>query len=508
MGTVDLPKRGKTARPKTRSAYNPGTGEDRQDDALERIFREHSGRFSKRLGAKLPAEAMPRLDEKVYNFISQNYRIISGSIPLSLQSHNELIHHGSAEKNAAVNNTAIEMMLESLGGADRFNTGEIEKSTKQWGIDDLEAHTNNMLRRKAGIGSVVNSQKANSVAACVFKDNAKKPKTVTDLRLTVNIPETELIDPETRFKAGAAYLVKEIICKRLHESIDREINAEDNDPDDFLDRFLNQRVEINSADLEQHLQKIDKHDEIEELRDKGFAAASNLIVSILNAVNLDCQFLENHKEKRELMIREYEETDEDVLPDEHYQIMLRYFSKARLLEEREVYNERLRALSVETQRFWDLLEVIYQDSKSVFKVNDFEDLVRKNKSRINELIKNRAGGGAGYYDPQNPVEAPLAAPQGEKQKIQVLLARMEERIKNISDSMYPVERQISEERLSILKNELSCIEDGINPYNLQPGILVDIDLTSIKRKRTTLDSIAAALGRFLNSVSSCFNDMI
>ena len=110
------------------------------------------------------------------------------------------------------------------------------------------------------------------------------------------------------------------------------------------------------------------------------------------------------------------------------------------------------------------------------------------------------------YDPQKPIEASFAAAQGEKEKIRVLLAKMEERIKNISDSMYPVERQISEERLALLKEEFSSVEDDIDPYNLQPGILVDIELTSIKRKRSTLDSMSLALGRFLDNVSGCFRD--
>jgi len=85
---------------------------------------------------------------------------------------------------------------------------------------------------------------------------------------------------------------------------------------------------------------------------------------------------------------------------------------------------------------------------------------------------------------------------------------MEERIKNISDNMYPVERQITEERLSLLEKEFLCFENCINPYSLQPGILVDIDLTSIKRKRTTLDSMASALGLFLDNVSNCFRNVI
>jgi hypothetical protein len=439
----------------------------------------------------------------VYNFISQNYRIISGSFPLGHNHDDELIRHNSgnsAGKNAGIKNTAIEVMLENEGGVDQFNTGEIEKSNRRRGIDDLEAHTDNMLRRKAGVGSVVDSQKANSVVACVFKDNAKKPKTVTDLRLAVNIPETELIDPETRYKARAMYLVKDIICKHLHESLDKKINIEEDG--DFPDSLLNDRIETDSLNQEEYLKNIDSSDEFEEIRSRGFSAASNLIVSILNAVNLDCQFLENLKDRREILLREYEDTDDSVLPDEHYQIRLRYFNKKQLLAERAAYDDQLKNLSGETRRLWDLLEVIYQDSKSVFKVNDFEDLAKKNKSRIKELVKNGTGGS--WYDPQKIMEVPLAATQGEREKMRILLAKMEERIKNISDNMYPSERQITQERLSMLENEFSSLENFINPWNLQPGILVDIDLSSIKRKRTTLDAMAASLGCFIDNVSNGF----
>jgi len=493
MGTVDLPKSGKTARPQTRDAYHPKTGENRQE-SLDRIIRKQAGRFLNQLGAKLPADYLPH-DDKVYNFISQNYRILSGSFPLTPDSA------ASAENSSAVKNTAIKMMLESEGGVDRFNTGEIEKSRadSQWGAGDLEAYTDNILRHKAGVGSVVDSQKADLVVACVFKDNAKKPKTVTDLRLSVNVPETQLIDSEARFIASAAYITREIICKYLSESIDNaEIlkTASKEEAVKFLDGLLNGRLEINPSDHDEYPQNLDGCDEIEEIRSRGFSAAANMIVSILNAVNLDCQFLENLKDRRELLIREYEDTDDSVLPDERYQIRLRYFSRKRLLEERAVYDGRLKNISIETLRLWDLLEVIYQDSKSVFKVNDFEDLVRKNKNRIKDS-----------FDSPKPVEETLAAPNGEKETVRVLLAKLEERIKSISDSMYPVERQITQERLSLLEEEFSNIENCINPYNLQPGLLVDIDLTSIKRKRTTLDSVSVALGRFLDNVSSCFRDM-
>jgi len=497
MGTVDLPKSVKTARPQAQGAYIPKTGENRQA-SLDRIFREQAGRFLSRLGAKLPADFIPP-DEKVYNYINQNYKLISGSFPQSLQSHGHGIRGDSR---------AIKMMLENEGG--QFNTGEIEKSSgsRQWDAGNLEAYTDNMLRHKAGIGSVVDSQKVNSVASCVFKDNAIKPKTVTDLRLSLNIPETELIDSESSFMASAAFLSREL-CGYLYESIDRaEIlkTAAKEEAVNFLDTLLNERIKIDSLDQAgyEYLQNTDSSEEFEEIRDKGFSAASNLIVSILNGVNLDCQFLENLKDRREILLREYEDTDDSVLPDERYQIRLRYFNKKQLLGERVAYDDRLKVLSCETRRLWDLLEVIYQDSKSVFKVNDFEDLVRKNKNRINDLIKD--GTGKSSSDSQKPAETPLPAAHGEKEEIRVLLAKMEERIKNISDSMYAVERQITEERLSLLEKEFSYFENRINPYNLQPGILVDIDLTFIKRKRTTLDAMSKALGRFLDNAAGCFRE--
>jgi hypothetical protein len=485
MGTVDLPKSGKKISPQTRGVYLPNTGENRRD-SLERIFREQSGRVSSQLGARLPPEALPRrdLDEKIYDFISRNYSIISGSFPVLNDDSTHAYAGNEAVKNTAVKITSI---LESSGGSDLFNTGEIEKklTKRQWGIDDLEIYTDNMLRRnKTGIGSVFDSQKANSVVACVFKDNAKKPKTVTDLRLAVNIPETELIGREFLFKAGAAYMVRDIICRHLSEN-----TADNGEADTFLDNLLNDRLDLNSAELDEHLKNIDRGEEIEKIRSNGFSAAANLLISILDSVKLDCQFLENMKEKRGLLIREYEDTDEANLPDEHYQIRMSYFSKTQLLEECGLYDDMLESLYAETRRLWDLLEVLYQDSKSVFKVNDYEDLVRKNRRRISV--------------DSNPSKEDDRA---DKEKIRVLLARMQERLRNISDSMYPVERKITEERLSMLENEFSCFEKRINPYNLQPGMLVDIDLMSIKRKRTTLDSMSTALGRFLEHVSDCFNE--
>jgi len=46
----------------------------------------------------------------------------------------------------------------------------------------------------------------------------------------------------------------------------------------------------------------------------------------------------------------------------------------------------------------------------------------------------------------------------------------------------------------------------INPYHIQPGLLFDLDITSVKRKKATLDGMANVLNEFLYGVSKGFQD--
>jgi hypothetical protein len=57
-----------------------------------------------------------------------------------------------------------------------------------------------------------------------------------------------------------------------------------------------------------------------------------------------------------------------------------------------------------------------------------------------------------------------------------------------------------------LEREYYKFEYTINPYHLQPGILLDVDITSIKRKKATLDAMANVLNEFLSGVSKGFSD--
>jgi hypothetical protein len=83
---------------------------------------------------------------------------------------------------------------------------------------------------------------------------------------------------------------------------------------------------------------------------------------------------------------------------------------------------------------------------------------------------------------------------------------MRDRVKKMYDFMYPIERRIMEERLQGLEREYFRFDYMINPYHLQPGLLLDVDITSIKRKKVTLDAMGNVLNEFLHGVSKGFQD--
>lgn len=71
---------------------------------------------------------------------------------------------------------------------------------------------------------------------------------------------------------------------------------------------------------------------------------------------------------------------------------------------------------------------------------------------------------------------------------------------------YPIQRRVMEERLEKLEQQFNSFDYMINPYHIQPGLLLDLDITSIKRKKATLDGMANVLNEFLYGVSKGFQD--
>jgi hypothetical protein len=586
MGSIDLPKSPNVFHPEKPSAVGSrnSLAQEYRDQQVEvnQLLEEETNKVVHHLTAKLPKDVLERLDvmgglkEKLYNYFNQNYQNMFNRYMVT--SEDEMVkkvrNFIDKEETKVLNRYTpkeIADLLDAVGGADKFNTGEVEKSMVnmyghlqghiQRGVNELETHTNSILRQKTDTGAFVRGENAYSIVKCAFKDNLVKPKTVTDVKLSVNILDSELISPIFHYQVTVEYLIKDLLSKHIIDTIDKDIeklkdqridqgeeelsdseilftkmNRVENYTDDNTDEAKSKRYSIVAKTIMERIndlraeidpetfdalnirENIKKIVDIENIRNRGFNTAINSITSILDTSKMGYQYIENLKNGREVVIREYEDTDAANLPDERYSIKLRYFDNAQLIEDRKAYDVQMKSFETEVQHLWDILEVIYQDSKHAFRVDDFEDLARKNKNRIKKLIKDKTGEPlyediAKVWDEisfvrsaETEVEKSNRTYIYEKDRIRQRIILMRNRMKKMYDYLYPIERRVMEDRLSFLESKYFSFEYSINPYHLQPGILLDVDITSIKRKKSTLDAMANVLNEFLSGVSKGFAD--
>jgi len=470
MGTVHLPR--KPAARSKKTTVNPASDTGKAlSQAVARIIEKETGAIIQHLIGKLPPGASDSLNIKslkdtLSRSIERQYRELSARMAASAVQDEAAV--GTRRTSAGV-----AQLLRSLGGSDTFKAAEAEKPAG-----------------KSGVGVFSPADNAVAIVKCRFRDNALKPKTVTDVKLAVNITEPELIGPAAYGCAAAQYLIQDLICRPIIASIDRGGDKgiiEEKRLAALLADIDNARFDVSNL-----RGNIAHSAGLEHIRTGGFNRAYNALVAILDQVQLDYQCIETTRNGREAAIHEYEDAGADNLPDERYALRLRYLDAEQLIEDRAAYDARIKRFEHDVQLLGDLIEVNYHDSKPLFKVSDFDDLAKKNKGRMRDLL-NRTGG------------AP--APEVVVEPIAVRFTRMRERIQNMYEFLYRTERRIIEERLAALEQESVRLDWMINPHHLRPGLLIDADITSIKRRKTTLDLLAAALGALLHSIYGCFQDV-
>lgn len=585
MASIDLPKSPMVFHPQKKSAVgsrNSLAQESRdQQQEVDRLMTEEVDKIMNHATTKLPMEVLEQLDvmgglkEKVYNYFNQNYQNMFNRYIVT--SEDEMVkkvrNFIDREEMKVLNRYTpkdIASLLDEVGGVDRFNTGEIEKSIVnmyghlqghiQRGVNDLENLTNSLLRQKSDVGAFIRGENAYSVVKCAFKDNIVKPKTVCDVKLSVNILDSELISPIFHYQVTVEYLIKDLISNHIIELIDKQVEvlkderiengneeysdseiifeklkqvekytADGDDPKslrysmiskDIMNQLSGITAEINPEEFDQLniRENLKKIMDIENIRNRGYNTAVNSITSILDTSKMGYQFIENMKNGRELVIREYEETDPKHLPDERYAVTMKYYDNAQLIEERKSYDVQLKSFEVEVEHIWDILGMVYEDTKFFKKIVDFSDLAKLYKNKIRRKIKSQTGDP--LYDEieknwdeisfvktgETEVESMNRTYFYEKDKVNKKLILMKEKLQKMYNYKYPIQRRVMEERLNFLESEFNKFEYMINPYHIQPGILLDVDITSIKRKKATLDGMANVLNEFLHGVSKGFQD--
>lgn len=590
MGAIDLPKSPNIFHPEKPSAVgsrNSLAQELRnQQEEVDRLLSEEVDKVMNHLTSRLPREVLERLDvmggikEKLYNYFNQNYqnmfnRYLTTTEDEMVKKVRNFIDKEEAKTLARYTPKQVAELLDQVGGADKFNTGEIEKSIInmyghlqghiQRGVNDLENLTNALLRQKTDVGAFIRGEMAYSIVKCSFKDNIYKPKTVSDVKLSINILDSELISPIFHYQVTVEFLIKEILAKHIMDEIDKEIDKLKDDlldqgkdelspgeimfekfkrvekftDDDrespnsnrykivskkLIDKIAGLRAEIDPTEFDQLniRENLKRIVDIENIRNRGFNTAINSITSILDTSKMGYQYIENLKNARELIIREYEDTDASHLPDERYMIRLRYYDNAQLIAERKAYSIQAKAFEIQVKQLWDVLEQVYRDSKFFKRISDFDDLVKIYQQKVQranlengetpeetkeyEEIK-RQWDEITFVDAEDtPVEKFNRTYLPEKNKIKRRIILMKEKLQNMYGYRYPIERRVMEDRLNFLEKEFLKFEYMINPYHVQPGLLLDVDITSIKRKKATLDGMANVLNEFLHGVSKGFQD--
>ena len=463
----------------------------------------------------------------------------------------------------------IAQLLDQIGGMDKFNTAEVEKSVInmyghlqghiQRGVNDLENHTNSLLRQKEDVGAFIRGENAYSIVKCAFKDNQKKPKTCTDVKLSVNILDSELISPIFHYQVTVEFLIKDLISKHIYDLLEKEIELlkdqrtdegkEDltdteaifekmkrveeytsddaENPDSLRYKFLAKSIiekieglraeipmsEFDALNVRENVKKIIDN---ENIRNRGFNTAINSITSILDTSKMGYQYIENLKNARDCIIREYEDLDVSQLPDERYAMRLTYFDQEELAVRREAYDKQYNAFKKNVYDLWDLVNEIYERKKAK---KDYKDLMKKfrpiitrNKIKLGiEPEEEKAGANdwdeVSFIKPQDTdVQILNRSYINEKADLSKRFIIMKEKLEKTFDNQNPIERIAIQDRLNFLLEQFNSYEYNINPYHIQPGIVLDIDITSIKRKKYTLGSMANVLNEFLHGVSKGFMD--
>lgn len=427
-------------------------------------------------------------------------------------------------------------------------------------ITDLNHQTDKVLRGKTDISSLIKSDGAYSIVKCYFRDNPIKPESVTDISLAVNVTESELLKPIFHYQNGPESILKEIISGHIMTSIDNEIRDIDQEMGDESTSFRSDEDRVvekmnrlekyisfeNTEDARQydyvahrllntlqgmgeegeHTEKNDDplsiRDNIrtilgeENLRNKGFDDVVNTLINILNDSHLSFQHIDNFRNARKVLIQEYSDFSSQLRPDESYQISLSYLDSSQLREMRTSYCQQLDEFESEALKLKQVFEKVYNSEKEHQGVVDFEDISKQflqykenEKADTSEQVEEDGDAGStnlwdeiSFLQPYKDDYEKINETFDERRTyLKKKFLTIRDRIQELYEFENPPERVILEQRLDFLEDSFNEFNRGCNPFHIQPGLLIELALSTIKKQEITVDSISQVLNRFLNTIS-------
>ena len=539
--------------------------------------------------AKLPPEVSMRMDvmagvkSKLHAYFNQNFQNMSNRYLTTVEDElgkkiRDLI---DVEENRALNRYTprpVSYLLDRIGGADNFHTGEVERSIinmfghlhghVQREMNDLETFTNSLLRRKTDVGAFVRGENAYAIVKCSFRDNADKPLTVVDVKLSLNILDNELISPIFPYQDTMSFLIKDMLSKRVSDALDQEViqinerlldegkqelsheeqifervkaldhhvSDEESEgsrrynliPKKFFDAIEGLQAEIDSSDFDPLgvRENVFRIMEDENVRNRGYNTAVNSITHVLDWSRMGYQHMENFKSARRTVIREYEDTDASILPDERFQLELTYFDPKQVRVMRQAYILQVQEFERTIWEVWEVVEKIYLESRDTTGRDDWDSFsarvmgsngeARSWFSRWRQDVDELEEVEPVREKQWNEISFIKAEETGSLEGHPTFQARLEdlklrfpvmrERLRFVFGELNPEMRDVVDQRIDFLESEFIRFTSQINPFHLQTGLLLDVDIVSIKRKSTTMMKMANVLNEFLYSISRGFQD--
>ncbi len=564
-------------KPSAVGSRNSINRDDRNEyEEAKHIIDEEVDKVINHIHAKLPPEVLEKLDvmgsikSKLHNYFNQDFQNMLNRYIVTMEDEmgkkfRDLVDKEEVRILNRYTPKEITDIIDKVAGAGTLNTGEIERSVVnmfgqmqshiQRGISEIEDHTNALLKEKSDVGAFIRGENSYAIAKCSFRDNPRRPKNVMDLKLSIAIHDSELISPIYHYQVPVASLIKDVVAKHIQRLIDAEIEdtnkrlqeegaaelnetsrlfekfrvmnkyVSDDESEDsiryqyvakkFYDAVENIQAEIDATDFDAlHIREnIKKIIDNQNIRNRGFNSAVNAITSILDTSKMGYQYIENFKNARECLIREYEEEDASRLPDERYKLRLVYYDQDQLQGLRETYKTQLEELKREAYHLWDVCEGIYKESLQKHGKDDWHSLAQKILSEGQVKDESLASAPESRWNEINfiqpePTVVDQENPTGEAEleelgaRFPLMLEKMEKAFGRESNEV----RQVFEARLRFVREQYDSFANQINPFHIQPGLLLDIDIVSIKKKKTTMMNMSNVINEFLHSVSQGFSE--
>lgn len=435
----------------------------------------------------------------------------------------------------------------------------------QKGVAMLEFDTNSILRQKTDIGAVVRGENAYSIVKCSIGNHIAKPENVNDVVLSINILDEELISRIYHYQIYTDHIVRDMVSEGIMKRIDNEINRinetlidqgqKDMTPNEVIfekikltERHFADTVETfadgtKAGKFAQVGQKVydaikglmaefDPNDfdplayrenvqfvvDNENARNRGFNTAVNALTTILDAFRLPYQHIENFKNRRLLVVRENKYLDVTEIPDENYEVRMAYFDPRQLREERIAYQQQMEVFSREVEQLERISHKMYvRFFKKAGKGLDYQDLAKaylfKDQDATEQDDEQDLREHQGIWVRTTPfenfateIEAEYPTFMPDYRSMLRRLDLVSKKLRTTFKSNYPKERLALENRVKTIHAALNTYYKQFNPFHVQPGLVVMVRLSTIKRKQTTLRSMGDVLNEFLYRASHGFAD--